>query len=327
MAWYQSKSLRRRRGQRQRLGRRPRHRLRAPAGRQAVGQLRRDRLPRRGEERDRRHRDGRARRDQQLRHQLGDWASPGRPAVLRRRRARSDFMPDHFRSFAAATGHAGVDRACSIAPTRSSTASRRRYSPTTGLLPDFVVDPLGTPAPVAGELPRGRQRRRLRLQRLPRPVASRHRLPGLRRRARQDRGAAHRRRWIRAATGGDPANIRSGYQLNGTLSPAPTISRWRSSRRSASARWSTPPTRAWLNAIWDLVVAHADLDAEGYYENTLKLLSMIVMSGNWWRRESVSGGCTPRAGTPLCTSGGAAHGDPDHARPPRRARRTTRPCS
>jgi hypothetical protein len=60
--------------------------------------------------------------------------------------------------------------------------------------------------------------------------------------------------------------------------------------------------QAWLNDIWDLVVA-TPVDAEGYYENTLKLLAMLVMSGNWWPPEGVSGGCTPD-GTPLCTNGG-----------------------
>jgi hypothetical protein len=49
------------------------------------------------------------------------------------------------------------------------------------------------------------------------------------------------------------------------------------------------------------------VDAEGYYENTLKLLSMIAMSGNWWAPETVVGGCAP-SGTPACTDGGYLSG-------------------
>ena len=47
--------------------------------------------------------------------------------------------------------------------------------------------------------------------------------------------------------------------------------------------------------------------AEGYYENTLKLLAMLVMSGNWWSPAAVSAGCTSQT-TPLCTDGGYLDG-------------------
>jgi hypothetical protein len=37
----------------------------------------------------------------------------------------------------------------------------------------------------------------------------------------------------------------------------------------------------WLNALWHYVVG-TPLDASDYYGNTIKMLSMIVVSGNWW---------------------------------------------
>ena len=37
----------------------------------------------------------------------------------------------------------------------------------------------------------------------------------------------------------------------------------------------------WLNTLWR-VVAQTPLEASDYYGNTIKLLSMIVVSGNWW---------------------------------------------
>ncbi|HVM97299.1 MAG TPA: hypothetical protein VMT89_12975, partial [Candidatus Acidoferrales bacterium] len=65
--------------------------------------------------------------------------------------------------------------------------------------------------------------------------------------------------------------------------------------------------QTWLNALWDLVV-NQPLSSGGYYENTLKLLSMIVMSGNWWAPQAVTvPACTPQE-TPLCTSGGYISG-------------------
>ena len=37
--------------------------------------------------------------------------------------------------------------------------------------------------------------------------------------------------------------------------------------------------QAWLDAIWKDLVAGG---SQGYYEDSIKMLSMIVMSGNWW---------------------------------------------
>ena len=37
--------------------------------------------------------------------------------------------------------------------------------------------------------------------------------------------------------------------------------------------------QAWLNSIWDLAL-ETPIGAEHYYENTIKLLTMIVMSAN-----------------------------------------------
>ena len=56
--------------------------------------------------------------------------------------------------------------------------------------------------------------------------------------------------------------------------------------------------QAWLNALWDLVVT-TPASVDGYYENTLKLLSLIVLSGNWWAPEQVAAGpCVAPTVTP-----------------------------
>ena len=110
--------------------------------------------------------------------------------------------------------------------------------------------------------------------------------------------------WIRAATGNDPANIQSGYQLDGTLSAGADYRSMAFVAPFGVGAMADATNQAWLNDIWDLVDA-TSLDAEAYYENTLKLLAMIVMSGNWWTPQAVSGGCVPPVSTPLCTGGGA----------------------
>lgn len=44
----------------------------------------------------------------------------------------------------------------------------------------------------------------------------------------------------------------------------------------------------WLNAIWQNL-RDQSLENNDYYGNTLKLLSMIVMSGAWLRPDVASG--------------------------------------
>ena len=221
---------------------------------------------------------------------LGDWATPGDAPyydVDAQLRLHARSLPQLRRRD---RRHARGPTA-RAAPTRSArTADQLQRG--TGLLPDFVVDPLGTPASGAGEFPRGandgaydynacRDPWRLGTDYLvageaaPRPRCS-------------DQHLDPRR------TGGDPDNIRSGYQLNGTPSPDTDYLSMAFVAPLGVGAMVDAANQTWLNDVWDLVVA-TPIAAEGYYENTLKLLSMIVMSGNWWRPESVSGGCTRRA--------------------------------
>ena len=46
--------------------------------------------------------------------------------------------------------------------------------------------------------------------------------------------------------------------------------------------------QSWLNSLWESI---ANDDYPGYYDDTLKLLSLVALSGNWWSPESVS--CPP----------------------------------
>src|SRR5262249_19219217 len=108
--------------------------------------------------------------------------------------------------------------------------------------------------------------------------------------------------WIRATTGGDPAHIKSGYQLNGVMSPGADYVSTAFVAPLGVAAMVDSSNQDWLNSLWDLLAA-TPLSAGGYYENTLKLLSMIVMSGNWWVPDAVAGGCMAQ-GTALCTNGG-----------------------
>lgn len=230
---------------------------------------------------------------------LGDWTSPAEPPYYAATRS-SDFMPDHLRAFAAASGDAlwtdVLDHTYAVLDALQAT-----HSPATGLLPDFIVDPLGTPAPAPPHFLEGANDGAYDYNacRDPWRLGTDFVVSG------DARAAAAIQRitaWARAATAESPANLKAGYRLDGALSAGADYRSMAFVAPLGVGAMADGANQAWLNAIWDLTVA-TPLGAEGYYENTLKLLAMIVMSGNWWSPAAVAGGCVPES-TPLCAGGG-----------------------
>lgn len=232
---------------------------------------------------------------------LGDWTDPGDATYYQATRS-SDFMPDHLRAFAAASANPVwmnvLDHTYAVFD-----SLQVNHSPATGLLPDFIADPLGTPAPVAPDFLEGPNDGAYDYNacRDPWRLGTDFLVSGD---ARARTAVQRITTWIRGATGDDPGNIKAGYQLDGTLSPDADYRSMAFVAPLGVGAMADGGNQAWLNAVWDLVDG-TPLDAEAYYENTLKLLAMIVMSGNWWTPQAVSGGCVPPLATPLCTGGGA----------------------
>ena len=232
---------------------------------------------------------------------LGDWTVPGEPQFYQATRS-SDFMPDHLRAFAAATANpvwtAVLNHTYGVFD-----AIQLSDSPLAGLLPDFIAAPLGTPAPVGPNFLEGPNDGAYDYNacRDPWRLGTDFLVSGD---ARARTAAQRLTTWIRGATGNDPANIRSGYQLDGSVSPGADYRSMAFVAPFGVGAMTDSANQAWLNATWDLVVA-TPLDDERYYENTLKLLGLVVMSGNWWTPPAVSGGCVPLPSSPLCSGGGS----------------------
>ncbi len=90
--------------------------------------------------------------------------------------------------------------------------------------------------------------------------------------------------WIADETGGNPGGIRPGYALDGNVTGGDYTDMCFVAPFGVAAMVGSSH-QAWLNSVWDFVV---DEGAEGYYQDTVKLLSMMAMSGNWWTPESIS---------------------------------------
>lgn len=167
---------------------------------------------------------------------LGDWTSGEYYDATR----SSDFMPAHLASFAAATGN-GAWSDVRDGSYQIIEAVQTGYAPQTGLLPDFIASPLANPQPARANFLEGSSDGRYGYNacRDPWRIATDFLVNG---EARSRTIVRRMNTWIRRR----PAAIRT-RSARATRSqvarPAATTSTWRSSRRSASPRWSTAATR------------------------------------------------------------------------------------
>jgi endoglucanase len=82
--------------------------------------------------------------------------------------------------------------------------------------------------------------------------------------------------WITNETAGRPENIRAGYTLAGT--PLVSYSSSAFTAPLVAAATTDSAYQEFLNRGWDVIKDRQ----EGYYSDTLTLLSMLLISGNWW---------------------------------------------
>lgn len=97
--------------------------------------------------------------------------------------------------------------------------------------------------------------------------------------------------WFIDTTMGEPARINAGYTLRAGTKPEPGVDSLMLSFIAplGVSAMVDAAYRHWLNKIWVLTVETPLLPSGrfgnqeyGYYENTIKLLCMIIMSGNYW---------------------------------------------
>jgi len=211
---------------------------------------------------------------------LGDWADPSSPKYYDSTRS-SDFIVDHFRSYAATSGD--TFWTTMIDSTHDLVATMQmQYSPTAGLLPDFIKSPASAPAPAAANFLEGPNDGAYDYNacRDPWRLGTDFLVSGDNR---PKQAMMKLTNWIKGKTAGDPTKIRAGYQLNGTASTGSNYLTMAFAAPFGPAAMVDSAHQQWLDAIWQTTVAAAP---EGYYEDSIKLFSMIVMSGNWWAPEA-----------------------------------------
>ena len=207
---------------------------------------------------------------------LGDWADAKGKMFFSTR--ASDFMPGHFRAFQKATGDADWARVVD-AGYRIVDGIQTRFSPMTGLPPDFIVGLNKEPNPPAGKFLEGKHDGHFSYNscRVPFRLGVDCALHG------EPRAKAALERinvWVKTQAGGHPEKIVAGYDLAGHILDRDDRSIAFTACFGVGAMCDAA-NQDWLNALWDYVVASDSRD-DRYYGRTLKMLCIIAMSGNWW---------------------------------------------
>lgn len=190
----------------------------------------------------------------------------------------SDFIFDHFRTFEEISG----DALWSSVIDRCYTILAKVQNSSTGLLPDFVRN-AGTAPAAAGpywlESPYDGHYY-YNACRDPWRIGTDYLVSGD---ARALSALGRINSWIHSSTSENPAHVNNGYLLNGTKLPGDETPELAFLAPLGVSAMVDSGNQEWLNALWDLVVAREINDElDGYFGNTIKMLTMIVMSGNWW---------------------------------------------
>jgi len=209
---------------------------------------------------------------------LGDDVASDDPAFADTR--SSDLIPDHFRVFQNVTGRtewgAVVDKSYSIMD-----SMQRNYSQDTGLIPDFIRHVDNTPAPAKpkyletefdGEY-------YYNACRVPFRVGLDYLLSG------DPRAKAllgKMTRWMRRESGDAPAKIAAGYSLNGRrLEKDADFGQMCFVAPFAVAAMADRNDQSWLDALCSAMIKPGPDDG-AYFDGTIKMLCLLVVSGNWW---------------------------------------------
>ena len=208
---------------------------------------------------------------------LGDWCDQDDPLYYNSTRT-SDFIMDHFKLFGCVANdpdwNAVVDNCYALME-----GMRTDYSPLTGLMPDFIVNVGAAPEPAAPDFLEDANDGAYFYNacRVPWRVGVDLLING------DERAwttVTAINTWLIGATGGDVSTISNGYGLDGT----PIEDELDASFLGpfTVGAMADPGNQEWLNDLYTELLTNNDVSDTAYFANTLKLLSMITISGNYW---------------------------------------------
>lgn len=208
---------------------------------------------------------------------LGDWCNSSAPNYYYGIRT-SDFITSHFKAFAISTNNSNwnlvVDKCYSLIDIIQNT-----NNVTTGLVPDFIININTTPIPAGQnyleDIYDGDYY--YNACRFPWRIGTDYLISG------DNRAKLALNKinsWLISSTSKDVTAVSNGYKLNGT-----PIYNWNDATFIGPftvGAMADTTNQNWLNILYEELITNNDLRDGGYYSNTIKLLSMITISGNYW---------------------------------------------
>jgi endo-1,4-beta-D-glucanase Y len=208
---------------------------------------------------------------------LGDWCDSNDQGYYYGTRT-SDFITSHFRAFSIAADNPAwmgvIDKCFDLID-----IIQAEQSVATGLVPDFIISTNTSPIP-AGEnyledIHDGDYY--YNACRFPWRIGTDYLLSGDNR-AKQ--AILKINSWLLNSTSGNIEAVSNGYLLDGT-----PIYDWNDATYTGPftvGAMADTLNQSWLNTLYQELVTNNDLTDGDYYSNTIKLLSMITISGNYY---------------------------------------------
>jgi len=192
----------------------------------------------------------------------------------------SDFMPANFKAFAKATHDTKWDKVIDN-NYRLFDHMQRTYSPDAGLIPDFIrhINTKATPAQPHYLESKYDGNYNYNACRVPWRIATDYLLTGAPRAKAINDKINH---WIRETTSNKPYNLSAGYTLAGNDIKGRYFEALSFIGPFAVSAMTDKKNQQWLNDVWDYLVNFKLKDYD-YYDNSIKLLNMIILSGNYWK--------------------------------------------
>ena len=205
---------------------------------------------------------------------LGDWSDSSNANYYYGTRT-SDFITSHFKAFGDISNNANwtsvVNTCYNIIDATHNTS--------TGLVPDFVINSNTFPIPANSDFLEGPYDGNYYYNdcRFPSRIGTDYLVYGDNRaKSIVDKMSS----WLKTSTGGNVSSLSNGYILTGT-----PIFDWNDATfiaPMAVGAMANAENQEWLNSLYRELITQSDFNDGDYYSNTIKLLSMITISGNYW---------------------------------------------
>ena len=191
----------------------------------------------------------------------------------------SDFMPAHLKAFQQATGDIRWKKVID-AEYKLFSFMQKTYSPDAGLLPDFIIHINKNPKPAQPNFLESRYDGQYNYNacRDPWRMGTDYIMNGDQR---AKNIVSKMNSWIRETTNNDTYNLSAGYTLAGDDINHRYFEALSFVAPFAVSAMVDAKNQAWLNKLWIYLTGFKMKDYD-YYDNSIKLLDMIIMSGNYW---------------------------------------------